>query len=79
MDGIKEVRENFPQYNISYIPKKDFLLGFRPIVKDDWKYEEVFISSKNRKYWILYPSTGHMTGSFKSKIEAVNWFKNGGR
>ena len=79
---IKEVREKYPDYKISYIPKKDYLIGINRSKiyrrrKD--KYEEIFISSKKRKYWILYIDTGFMTGGFKSKKDAIAWFRNGGR
>jgi len=79
---IDEVREKYPEYKISYIPKSDFEIGLtdrllKVIGKDI--YEETFISSKNRKYWILYIKNGFMTGSFNSKKEAVTWFRNGGR
>jgi len=79
---IKEVRERYSAYKISYIPKRDYLIGITDSVykvrrKD--KYEEIFISSLKNQYWILYPTQNFMTGSFKSKKEAVDWFKMGGR
>lgn len=79
--GIKEVREKYIDYKISYIPKKDYMIGITDNIKvrRKDKYEEIFISSNKNKYWILYINTGFMTGHFKSKKEAVAWFRNGGR
>ena len=79
---IKDVREKYTDYKISYIPKKDYLIGItdnKIKVRRKDKYEEIFISSNKNKYWILYTNTGFMTGHFKSKKEAVAWFRNGGR
>lgn len=79
---IKEVRGKYPDYKISLMPKADYEIGITDTKinkrrKD--KYEEIFIASNKRKYWLLYPNIGNMTGSFKSKKEAVAWFVNGGR
>lgn len=80
--NIDEVRQKYPEYKISYIPKADFEIGLidtiRKVRRKDI-YEETFISSNKGKYWILYINTGFMTGHFKSKKEAVAWFRNGGR
>ena len=79
---IKDVREKFPEYKISYLNKKDYLVGITDTKikkRREDLYEEVFIASNNRKFYLLYPSGNNFTGSFKNKNEAVNWFKNGGR
>lgn len=76
--SITEVKASYP-YTITYLPKKDYDLGIsRPKDRKD-EYENIFIASNKRKYWILYADTGDMTGSFKSKREAVAWFRGGGR
>lgn len=80
--GIKEVRKKFPDYKISYIPKKDYLKGItgtRMKKRTQTSYDEVFISRKEDKYYLLYPTRGHFTGSFDSRQKTINWFKNGGR
>jgi len=79
---IDEVRQKYPEYKISYIPKVDFEIGLTDTILTRRRqdvYEETFISSNKGKYWILYINTGSMTGHFKSKKEAVAWFRNGGR
>lgn len=81
---IKEVKEKYPDYKISYIPKKDFLIGISETattikVTSEDTYEDIFIARKKNKYWILYINRNFMTGHFNSKREAVTWFRKGGR
>ena len=35
-------------------------------------------NSAGGKWWLYY-SNDHVTGSFKNKKEAMNWYNNGGR
>ena len=79
---IEQVRIEYPDYKISYMSRSDYEIGitdtkFAKRSKD--LYEEIFIASNKRKYWILYTNTGNMTGHFKSKKDTVAWFVNGGR
>jgi len=86
---IEKVRKKYPEYRISYVPKADFKVGNvdkilesgkrKITIKMEMPYEEIFIASKKRKYWLLYTERDWMTGSFKSKKKVVQWFKNGGR
>jgi len=80
--NIKEIIKKFPDYKISYIPKKDYLIGItgtRMIKRTQTSYDELFIARKKDEYYLLYPTRGHFTGSFKSRQSAIDWFKNGGR
>ena len=79
---IKEVREKYPNVKISYLPKKDFEIGLTDTIlkirrKD--KYENVYIAREGKKYYILYPVSNFMTGSFITRRKAIDWFKLGGR
>lgn len=79
---ITEIREKYHDYKISYMSKKDYLVGTTKLMKkffNDHKYEDIFIASKENKFWILYIDTGFMTGHFNSKKEAVEFFRKGGR
>jgi hypothetical protein len=80
---IQEVRLKYPEYKISYMAYNDYLVGTKPKfgnpMSSDSRYEDIFVASKDRKFWLLYVDTGHMTGHFESKQKAVDWFKHGGR
>ena len=81
---ITDIRNKFIEYKISYMQKKDFVIGITANkigTRRQDIYENVYIASKDKKFYLLYvvdDFTG-FTGSFKSKKEAVSWFKNGGR
>jgi len=80
--NIEQVRTKYTDYKISLMPKADYEIGITDTkikVRRKDKYEEIFIASNKRKYYLLYINTNWMTGSFKSKKEAVAWFANGGR
>lgn len=80
---IKEVRLKYPELKISYLPKKDYLIGITDTKtmkqrKDD--YDDVFIAKESRnKYYLLYPSRDWLTGSFLTREKAIEWFRKGGR
>jgi uncharacterized protein YlbG (UPF0298 family) len=80
---IQEVRLKYPEYKISYMAYNDYLVGMKSIhnqeVRDETKYEDVFVASKDKKFWLLYIDGRKMTGHFESKQKAVDWFKHGGR
>lgn len=82
---IKEVRENYPNHKISYLPKKDFLKGsidkFKGVrIINKTKYNEVYLAKdNNNKHFLLYPYTNNLTGGFKTREKAIDWFRNGGR
>lgn len=80
--NIKQVREKYPDYKISYMPKAEYIIGITDSKigkrrKDN--YKDVFIASNKQKYWLLYTNTGDMSGYFESKKKSVTWFANGGR
>jgi hypothetical protein len=83
---ISEVRDKYSDYIVTYFPKKDYLYGinddnsrFKTESRKDI-YSEVFIAKdKDNKYYILYPVSESLTGSFSSRQKAIDWFKNGGR
>lgn len=81
---INEVREKYPNYKTSYLPKKDFIegskdrLGVRIINKT--KYDEVYLAKvDDNNHYLLYPNTNHLTGAFANRQKAIDWFKHGGR
>lgn len=81
---IAEVRKKYPNYKISYLPKKDYLEGIKPRFKvkfiNETKYDEVFIAKiDNRNHFLLYPHRDSMTGSFLTREKAIDWFRKGGR
>ena len=81
---IAEVREKYPNYKVSYLPKKDYEEGIRPRFRvkflNETKYDEVFLAkNKEGKHYLLYPDRDFMTGFFKTRHEAIDWFKHGGR
>jgi hypothetical protein len=43
------------------------------------KHPDGFRLFRSGRKWWLYYGSGKITGSFKSKKEAVGWFKRGGR
>ncbi len=80
---IKEVRLKYPKLKISYLPKKDYLIGItdsKTMKHRKDEYGDVFIAKECRnEYYILYPSTNWLTGSFLTRGKAIEWFKKGGR
>lgn len=82
---IAEVRKNYPKVIVSYIPKKDYLEGIDDSksphkVRSKISYSAVYIAKDvENKYYLLYPYTNFFTGSFKTRKNAINWFRNGGR
>ena len=80
---IQEVRKKYPEYKISYMAYNDYLAGmkerFSGVIRNDIKYEEIFVASKDKKFWLLYLDCRGMTGHFESKQKAVDWFIHGGR
>ena len=78
---IKDVREKYRDYKISYIPKKDYLIGITEKFKKRRQdlYDEVYIARKDSKYYLLYPVTNNFTRCFKNRKNTIDWFKNGGR
>jgi hypothetical protein len=81
--NIKEVKEKYPRLKISHLPKKDYLIGitdtnYKIHRKDN--YDDVYIAkNETTYYYLLYPIKDLLTGSFKSKQRAINFFKKGGR
>jgi ribonuclease HII len=83
---IKEVRNLYPKYKISFLPKKDYLIGIDDSKTLAYKkrrkdlYNEVYIAKDNEdKYYLLYPTNNSITGSFINRQKAIDWFKKGGR
>jgi len=79
---ITDIRNKYSEYKISYMSKKDYEIGITDTTASKRRkdiYENVYIASKDKKYWLLYADSGNFTGSFNTKYDTVSWFKNGGR
>lgn len=83
---IEEVRNLFPNYKISFLPKKDYLVGIndkKSLIKKKRRkdlYDEVYLANDGEgKHYLLYPVSRNLTGWFDTRQKAIDWFKNGGR
>lgn len=79
---IKDVRVKYPQYKISYLPKKNYIIGVDPKrtnIRMNIQYDEVFIARHDNEYYLLYPHTNNLTGSFDTREKVIEWFAKGGR
>jgi len=80
---IQEARKKHKGHTISYLPKKDYLIGITPdnpkLPRSKYEYNNVYLARKDDKHYLLYPEDSSFTGHFESREKAINWFKNGGR